>query len=145
MSELFVGRDAELANLAALVGDARAGHGRAALVLGEAGIGKTRLAEAVADLAAAQGCVTGWGRCADGEAPPYWPWSQALRAVLGREADALFAADHAGDRAVLFASSVRALEDPATKGPMALVIEDVHWADAPSIALLQFVVSALPG
>jgi MoxR-like ATPase len=44
----LVGRGQELERLLALLDDARSGRGRAALVLGEAGIGKTRLAEAFA-------------------------------------------------------------------------------------------------
>src|SRR6266480_2171749 len=92
----LVGRDAEVATLATLLDEARAGRGRAALLLGEAGIGKTRVAEAASALAAAEGCAVAWGRCPDSEAPPYWPWSQALRALLGPDGDALFAREHSG-------------------------------------------------
>src|SRR5829696_1738740 len=82
MGEL-VGRDRELRMLLQLVDDARAGHGRAVLVLGDAGIGKTHLTETLAGAAGNETMTVGWGRCAEAEAPPYWPWRQALRALPG--------------------------------------------------------------
>jgi len=60
-----------------LLGTARSGRGRGLLLLGDAGIGKTTLAEALA--AEAVGCIVGWGRCPEMEAVPYWPWRQALQ------------------------------------------------------------------
>jgi hypothetical protein len=80
VSEL-VGRSQELGRLLALLEDARAGRGRAALVLGEAGIGKTRLTEAFAAAAAQVGIRVAWGRCTDAESPAYWPWRQLLRGL----------------------------------------------------------------
>src|SRR5437879_384621 len=82
VSEL-VGRGQELGRLLALLEDARAGHGRAALVLGEAGIGKTRLTEAFAAAAALAEIRVAWGRCTDAESPAYWPWRQLLRSLHG--------------------------------------------------------------
>ena len=55
--------------------------GRAAVVVveGEAGIGKTRLAEAAAEAGRAAGWSVAWSRCADDAgAPALWPWTQAL-------------------------------------------------------------------
>src|SRR2546426_73792 len=73
----------ELAELRAGLEDAVAGRGRFFLVVGEAGIGKTRLAEELAREAAERGGIALWGRCWEGEgAPPYWPWVQVLRAHL---------------------------------------------------------------
>src|SRR6266478_5378357 len=74
---VFVGRRRELAELRAGWNDAVGGRGRFFLVVGEAGIGKTRLAEELAREAAERGGVALWGRCWEGEgAPPYWPWVQ---------------------------------------------------------------------
>ena len=67
----LVGRSQELERLLALLEEVRAGRGRAALVLGEAGIGKTRLTEAFAAAAAQVGIRVEWGRCADAESPAY--------------------------------------------------------------------------
>jgi tetratricopeptide (TPR) repeat protein len=141
---LLVGREGPLAALAALLADARHGRGRAALVLGEAGIGKTSLADGVAELAAGQGFRVGWGRCPESDAPPYWPWSQALR-PLGVDLSRLVESPHGGSRASHFASVVDHLATATAEHPALLVVDDVHWADAPSVALLAFVASAVAG
>src|SRR5471032_697015 len=53
------------------------------LISGEPGIGKTRCAEALADVAEDQGALVLWGRChEEAGAPPYWPWVQILRAYV---------------------------------------------------------------
>jgi tetratricopeptide (TPR) repeat protein len=68
---------------------AAAGRTRVAVVEGEPGIGKTRLATQVTELAAASGLSAVTGRCREDEgAPPYWPWIQILRALLGDDAAA---------------------------------------------------------
>src|SRR5213595_2443833 len=80
---VFVGRHDELEELRAGLEDAVAGRGRSFLVVGEAGIGKTRLVEELAREAAERGHLVLWGRCWEGEgAPPYWPWIQVIRAYL---------------------------------------------------------------
>src|SRR5207248_10137625 len=77
---VFVGRHYELVELRAGLEDAVAGRGRSFLVVGEAGIGKTRLVEELAREAAERGHLVLWGRCWEGEgAPPYWPWIQVIR------------------------------------------------------------------
>ena len=77
----FVGRQRELNALHAAVARSRAGQGRIVLMRGEAGVGKTRIAEETARAAAQQGLRVVWGRCSEDEgAPPYWPWIQAMRA-----------------------------------------------------------------
>src|SRR5579883_2401035 len=79
----FVGRNRELAALRRRLAAARAGAGGIVLLAGEPGIGKTRLAEALAQEALQQGVQVGWGRCYQGEgAPPFWLWVQILRACL---------------------------------------------------------------
>ena len=61
----MVGRDRELARVMLLLDDALAGRGRLVLCTGEAGIGKTRLAEEAAAAAAARGVLVAWARAAD--------------------------------------------------------------------------------
>ncbi len=79
----FVGRERELSELQAGLLEAAGGRGRLFLVAGEPGIGKTRLAEELAATAAERGAPVLWGRCWEGGgAPPYWPWIQAIRALL---------------------------------------------------------------
>jgi len=71
-TRLFAGLDAALSGRAVL-----------AMLSGEAGIGKTRLAEEVAAEAQVRGFYTAWGRCSEeGGAPPYWPWIQILRSCI---------------------------------------------------------------
>src|SRR5271166_5444441 len=70
-AQLMVGRDRELARVALFLDDALAGRGRLVLCTGEAGIGKTRLAEEAAVLAAARDVPVAWARAADpGSSPP---------------------------------------------------------------------------
>lgn len=76
----FVGREVELARLAAALDEAFAGDGRLVMVSGEPGIGKSRLVTELAGLAQIRGARVLWGRCYEREgAPPYWPWVQAIR------------------------------------------------------------------
>jgi class 3 adenylate cyclase len=76
----FVGRRAERAELGAALDSALGGQGKLVLVAGEAGIGKTRLAEELGAEARSREARVAWGRCREGTAPAYWPWRQALRA-----------------------------------------------------------------
>jgi DNA-binding CsgD family transcriptional regulator len=78
----FVGRDRQLAELLAAFERARDGHGGAALVTGEPGIGKTRLVRELEAAARADGAAVLWGRAPDVDGVrPYWPWSQTLDAL----------------------------------------------------------------
>jgi DNA-binding CsgD family transcriptional regulator len=80
----FVGRERELAQLNAALGDAISKQGRLVMLVGEPGIGKTRTAEELAGLARQRGAVVLWGRCPEERgAPPYWPWAQIIRAYVG--------------------------------------------------------------
>ncbi len=79
----LVGRRPERGELSAALAGAHAGRGALILLGGEPGIGKTRLAEAVADEAAEHGDSVLWGGAWDaGGAPAYWPWTQVIRELL---------------------------------------------------------------
>lgn len=78
------------ASLAGVAG----GRGQLFCLVGEPGIGKTRLAEEIANDAERVGAKVAWGRCWEGGgAPAYWPWTQALRhcaaTINPRASDAL--------------------------------------------------------
>jgi len=91
-----------------------AGHGRVFLIVGEPGIGKTRLAEETARLASEAGALVCWGRCWEGGgAPAFWPWVQVLR-HLARELDGATLAAAMGDGAARIAAL--APEIAATEG-----------------------------
>jgi AAA ATPase domain len=84
----MVGRDRELARVMLLLDDALAGGGRLVLCTGEAGIGKTRLAEEVAASAAARGVPVVWARAPDQDSmPPYGLWQLVLDESAVRGAD----------------------------------------------------------
>ncbi len=77
----LVGRVRELAQLRDAYAGARAGRGGVQLILGDPGVGKTRLAAALAEHAAPDGArivwTRGWGRAA----PAYWPWVEVVRSL----------------------------------------------------------------
>src|SRR3990172_1015644 len=72
-----------MAQLTAALDDEIAGRGRLVMLVGEPGIGKTRLAEELASVAVDRHAVVVWGRCREQTgAPPYWPWIEAFRSIL---------------------------------------------------------------
>ncbi|MBI3760857.1 MAG: AAA family ATPase [Chloroflexi bacterium] len=78
----FVGREAEYATLIDLAQQARSGRGHIMLIEGEAGVGKTRLAEEALGYARQQGQRVLEGRCGPSAGLPYQPLLQPLRAAL---------------------------------------------------------------
>lgn len=173
MSTPVVGRVAELAELEAALESARRGRGTLFAIVGEPGIGKTRLAEAIADHAADTDALVLWGTCWEsGGAPAFWPWIQivralaetydpdALRAELGSGAQRVAqmvpelcarlpglepAADVESEwaRFTLFDAVTSFLRSASRRRPLLFVIEDAHAADQPSLLLLAFLARAL--
>jgi DNA-binding SARP family transcriptional activator/tetratricopeptide (TPR) repeat protein len=142
--EGLIGRDRELTALLPAVDAALAGAGGLLLVAGEPGIGKTRLAEALAARGAQRGARVLVGRCWEaGGAPAYWPWVQALRAHGAGIAE--LAGATAKDRFQLFEAVGERLAALADESPVAIVLDDVHAADEPSLLLLRFLVERLAG
>ena len=170
----FVGREAELAALTAGLDDAFAGRGRLFLLVGEPGIGKSRLADEVIARARTRGAHVLVGRCWEaGGAPAYWPWVQSMRvyvraaeptrlreelgvgagevAQLLPELHQLFsdlveppALESEDARFRLFESVAAFLVAASASRPIVLVLDDLHAADEPSLLLLQFVARELP-
>src|SRR3954470_11685270 len=140
---VFVGRDREVDELSAALVDAAAGRGRLFLVSGESGLGKTRLADEVASRAKDAGLDVLWGRSAKAEgAPAYWLWSQALR-PLGAELPEVGATSSESARFRLFADVAGALRTASGAHPIFLVLDDLHYADAASLLLLDFLAGEL--
>jgi tetratricopeptide (TPR) repeat protein len=77
----LVGRVLELQELRRAYDDARAGRGGVHLVLGDPGVGKTRLAAALAEHAAGDGATVVWTRGWGRAAPAYWPWVEVVRSL----------------------------------------------------------------
>jgi DNA-binding NarL/FixJ family response regulator len=132
----IVGRGRELGALRGWLDDARSGRGRLVVCGGEAGIGKTRLAQEFAGMALAAGTAVAWGRCVEGEgAPAYWPWRQVLRG-LKVDADQVLAGE-AGDRFRLFEAVTEAIAQAADPQGLVILLDDVHRADEPSLLVLR--------
>ena len=163
----MVGRDRELARVMLLLDDARAGGGRLVLCTGEAGIGKTRLAEEAAAAAATRGVPVAWARAADRDSlPPYGLWQLVLDEPAVRAADddpsgvglwsrvfgdaerpALADGPDSGSaqRFAMFAEVRRRLAQAARPSGLLLVLDDLQWADEASAVLLADVVRQLRG
>jgi DNA-binding SARP family transcriptional activator len=143
--EPLIGRDPQLARINDALHAMNSGSGWLLVLEGEAGIGKTRLAEAARDLAEARGVRTVWSSTMrDMAAPPLWPWEQVLRA-LGLPAPI---AESPGDdpataRFRLCQRIADAILDASRQQPLLIVLDDVHWADAPSLHVLRLLAAQL--
>ena len=164
----LVGRRDVLAQLRRAVEDAARGRGRLLLLTSEAGIGKTAVAAEAAAEAEGRGArvVWGWGWQGEG-APAYWPWVQVFRSLVAKggppqppAAPSLArllpelpgSADPPVDVDELAPAARFRLLDELTSvllaasedRPLAVVLDDLQWADPPSIHLLDFVAHQLP-
>ncbi|MFJ3670987.1 AAA family ATPase [Streptomyces sp. NPDC090106] len=153
----LVGRDDESSRLAGVLSRARGGEARAVLISGDAGVGKTRLLDELAALAAHDGMTVLTGHCVDlGDVGlPYLPFTEVLGALAGDErfasvlaghpvVDRLLGADDAqdlGGRLRLFEGMAGLLAELTAVAPLLLVLEDLHWADQSSRDLLRFLLS----
>jgi tetratricopeptide (TPR) repeat protein len=169
----FVGREHELAELNTGLADAFAGRSRLLLLTGEAGIGKTRLADQFAGHARGRGAIVLWGRCWEGGgAPAYWPWLRMIRSYA-RQTDNRTLADQLGvtapyvahivtelhqripnlpvppklenedARFALFDALAEFLANVSRATPLVLILDDLHEADRPSLLLARFVAHEL--
>ncbi|MCT9929027.1 AAA family ATPase [Planotetraspora sp. A-T 1434] len=124
----LIGRGAELEVLRRAI--AAGGH-HIVLVAGEPGIGKTSLAEH----AAGHAPRAVFGRCWDGTgAPPFWPWAQAVRQLTGRHGELAEITGATGEFG-LYETFARIVGE---YGPVLVVLDDLQWADASSLRLLEF-------
>jgi DNA-binding CsgD family transcriptional regulator len=161
----FVGREQELAYLLARFEDARGGREAVVTVTGDFGIGKTRLVAEFGRLVQARGGTFAVGGCLEYLQAPYVPFVEAFRALLLKEerptsrSRALrslisdYTADVASTGAAgdqrrklqLFDEALECLRQTAARRPLAIVIEDIHWADAATLDLLEFVAKNIAG
>ncbi|WP_410579212.1 ATP-binding protein [Amycolatopsis sp. lyj-108] len=154
MSAVLIGRDHPAGVLRAEIARAAESHGGLVLVTGEAGIGKTTLVTGAAEEAKRLGALVLNGSCWDSaSAPGYWPWTQVIRglrravgqgrwaAMADSELDVLLGearGDGAADGFRLYDAVTSALVAASQDQPIVVVLDDLHWADAASLRLLEF-------
>ncbi len=155
----LIGRDTERRRLEDAVATGERG---VIAILGDAGIGKTRLARELVTIATAAGARVIVGRCHDAERIlPFRPWVEALRnGGLIQDHDALAkltpvwraelarlfpdiapeGAPSASDENVLqlFEALARLILDATVRGRLTIVLDDLQWADEMSVRFLSF-------
>lgn len=164
----FVGRGAELEELENLLRQTLAGHTTVAMLAGDGGIGKSRLAEEFAARARHLGTRVLWSHCHQIQgSPPYWPWTQLLRTwltdgdvkligprgeLIGELLPELAAQLPTGaplpllshpdqTRFRLFDTITRLWHRVAAHQPLLLILDDLHQADTDSLKLLDFLLA----
>ncbi|MGE5574886.1 MAG: BREX system ATP-binding domain-containing protein [Ignavibacteria bacterium] len=158
---IFVGRNHELDELMECLDSASSGKGKTLFIVGEAGSGKTRLINEflykIQDKNAI--IITGW--CLSNAIIPYFPFIEAFR-HFSRNLKEIFSQDPfqtVGTKILLaenaqtfapqvwmdqvFASVLKELVYLSAKKPTILVLEDIHWADSASLALLHYISRAI--
>jgi predicted ATPase len=117
---------------------ARPGHGQAVLVLGEAGMGKSMLADWLVSQAEQAGMQVARGACSAAGMPPLWPWRRSLSAIRlelpGREDRA---AAGPSSRELMAAAIVETIAAAAVRQPLLIVLEDLHWSDPMSVLVAR--------
>ncbi len=168
VGRIFVGRDAELERLGQLWKEAAAGERRVALLAGEPGVGKTRLAAEVARRVHEQGGVVLAGRCDEDLGVPYQPFVEALRHFadhtspqnlrerLGRYGGELarlvpeltqwvpdlpppLQSDPETERYRLFDAVAAWLASVTAEELVLVILDDLQWAAKPTLLLLRHV------
>ena len=168
----FFGRSAELGFLDDAFKAANAGEGRrVVLISGEPGMGKTTLCAEFARSAHAAGAVALYGRSEEELGVPYQPFVEVLGHLVAHASPELLSqhvAEHGSELAALLPALARRLGnaptavhfDPETQryplfaavvglltaasdaGPLVVVLDDLHWADKPTLMLLRYLVGA---
>ena len=172
---VFVGRQYEMGELKGALEDALSGRGRMVMLVGEPGVGKSRTTQELATYAKLRGAQILWGRCYEERGmPPYWPWVQAIRSYV-REidparlrselgaggADIAEIVPEVGERLPdlkpplalepdqarfrLFDSITTFLKTASQSQPLLVALDNLHWADKPSLLLLEFLAQELVG
>ena len=166
-----VGRALEVERLATVL-KATADGRRVVLLSGEPGIGKSTLCADLAQRAHDDGATVLYGRCDEDLGVPYQPFVEALGDYLTEAPDAALRAidernlselsrlvprvrarlpqlaepqstDGEAERYLLFRAIGGVLTDVAVAEPVVFVLDDLHWADKPTVLLLRHLVATL--
>jgi hypothetical protein len=165
----FTGRQAEMQELEAAFRNTVQGSGALVLLAGEPGIGKSRLTQELMDIARDEGATVLAGQCYEGEwTPPYGPFAEALESFVERsDSEELRRDVGAGAAAIarfvpalrlklpelaepapirpdeertrLFDAVAQFLKARSAATPTVFILDDLHWADSDSIAMLRHV------
>src|SRR5690606_5808825 len=166
----FVGRDEELALLGDALDAVLAGEPRTVVVSGEPGVGKTAVVAEFARAAHEDGLTVLYGRCDEELAVPYQPWVEAVGHLVEHVGDTLLgehveehgmllgrlvpqladrwhgeasaATDPAPERYLMYQAVCAFLDAAGAESPIVVVLDDLHWSDAPSLALLRHMIAA---
>lgn len=167
-SSQMVGRTAAVDQLLTALASARAGEPRHVVIGGEAGVGKTRLLTRAREIASEQGCRVLLGGCvAVGDAAlPFAPYAEILRSLIAEEgaptiaaltgrstadlsrlAPALSAREATSEdglwaQARLYEALLDLFGRLAGRAPLVVQIEDLHWADAETLAATSYLLRA---
>ena len=156
----FVGRQAERDQLREVLDEALAGRGSLVMISGDAGVGKSRLAEDLAEEASRRGFLALTGRCQDlADPPPFMPLLEILRTAMSLVPEHVFresmgeafsgiasllpelgqeaASGERPDRATLLDACRDFLERTSRRRPTMLILEHLQWADPESVALIR--------
>ena len=168
-SEPFVGRVQVMELLERAVDQAEQGHGQLVMLVGDAGMGKTRTLDELAKRARARGFSVWEGAAyGGGGAPPYWLWVEVLRSAHADLSRAMFrrhlpadswamsllvpelvstdsnlSADSAATRFRLFDEVARFIGSASADAPRLIIADDIHWADDGTLELLAHAARAL--
>ena len=161
----FVGREDELRRLRESWLEAGTGQRRLTLLVGEAGVGKTRLAAQFAAEVHAAGAAVLYGRCEQEPLRSYQPFIEAMRHQLrhggwaddpaaagdmeelarilpearpsSAPGDAADSQDPDAGRYRLFEAVATLIRRATERAPLLLVLDDLHWIDRPTLLLLR--------
>jgi len=163
----YVGRFSERALLVGKWDRVLAGDRQVVVVSGEAGIGKTRLVTLMAQTNLPNDAVVLYGRCEEDQGVPYLPWLEVLgdyvqlapRRLLRPHAGGLsrlipelsgklgapappISSDPDTERYLLFKAVESLLAAAAEEAPVLVILDDLHWADRPTLLLLKHVITS---
>ncbi|ETW92190.1 MAG: hypothetical protein ETSY1_44755 [Candidatus Entotheonella factor] len=165
--QVLIGRADQLNQLNQYIQEIYKSEPRIWLIQGEAGIGKTHLLKEIQSVAVTHGLQVYKGRCIEDLALPYLPFMESLFPHLEQscdDAEALYEDDLAmirhlrrgrpvstpatpeqvqQDKLRLFLSVSRATISLAQQSPALLMLDDLHWADQPSLDLFAYLAFAL--
>ncbi|WP_299028902.1 AAA family ATPase [uncultured Thermanaerothrix sp.] len=164
----FVGRGREMNALQACWEQAIKGHGHVVLISGEAGVGKTRLTEEFAALVRWHGGVVAHGRCYESERIlphqllteilqeliqqegqlwlelPIWTRNELARLIpelyLPTQSAPLPSSMLPDRQAILFHAATMLIRQFASRTPLLVVLEDLHWATETTLAAIHYLV-----